>query len=309
MNPFNQVPAKAPAAKPDRNDRRMAGLALAILALAVGFVRPLCALVRLALQDDLYSHIALVPIISLYLIWARRRSLPRPAGFSPALAAIFILPGLAVLGYWLACRTGAEMAREDSLALAISSFLLLGAGLAGLFLGWPPLRAVSFPLGFLVFMIPIPTFLLDRITLFLQYGSAAAAGGLFALAGAPVYYHDLVFQLPGINLRVASECSGIHSTLALFITSLLAGHFFLRSRWKRAVLILAVIVLGLLRNGLRIFTIGELCAHFGPEMINSYIHRHGGPLFFVLSLVPLFLLLFLLMRFDRTTATPNADAR
>jgi exosortase/archaeosortase family protein len=100
-------------------------------------------------------------------------------------------------------------------------------------------------------------------------------------------------------MEVAPQCSGIHSSVALFIISLLAGYLFLRLRWKRATLALAVIPLALLRNGFRVFTIGQLCVHVGPEMINSNLHRHGGPLFFVLSLVPFFLLLFFLMKSDR----------
>jgi exosortase/archaeosortase family protein len=62
------------------------------------------------------------------------------------------------------------------------------------------------------------------------------------------------------------------------------------------VLCLAVIPLALLRNGFRVFVIGELCVHVGPQMINSPIHHHGGPLFFVLSLPPFFLLLYFLRK-------------
>jgi exosortase/archaeosortase family protein len=54
-----------------------------------------------------------------------------------------------------------------------------------------------------------------------------------------------------------------------------------------------------LRNGFRIFTIGELCVHIGPEMIDSPIHHKGGPLFFALSLIPFFILLTWLHRSER----------
>jgi exosortase/archaeosortase family protein len=107
------------------------------------------------------------------------------------------------------------------------------------------------------------------------------------------------FQLPGFSMEVAPECSGIQSSLVLFLTSLLAGHLFLRTPWKRAVLILAVIPLGILRNGFRIFTIGQLCMRLGPEMIHSPIHRQGGPVFFALSLMPFFLLLIVLWKSDQ----------
>jgi len=69
-------------------------------------------------------------------------------------------------------------------------------------------------------------------------------------------------------------------------------------------LVAVVIPLGILRNGFRIFVIGALCVHFGPQMINSPIHRRGGPLFFALSLIPLFLLLWWLRRGD-TACVPG----
>ena len=65
-----------------------------------------------------------------------------------------------------------------------------------------------------------------------------------------------------------------------------------------------VIPLGILRNGFRVFVIGQLCVHIGPYMINSRIHHQGGPLFFALSLVPLFLLLLWLRRRERRLKLP-----
>jgi exosortase/archaeosortase family protein len=123
---------------------------------------------------------------------------------------------------------------------------------------------------------------------------------LFFLSGTPVLRDDLLFRLPGISLKVAAECSGIHSTLILFITSLLAGQVVLRQPWRRAALCLAVLPLALLRNGFRVFVLGQLCIHVSPRMIDSPIHHHGGPLFFVLSLVPFFLLLYYLRKTERT---------
>jgi exosortase/archaeosortase family protein len=106
-------------------------------------------------------------------------------------------------------------------------------------------------------------------------------------------------MLPGIVLEVAQECSGIRSSWVLFITSLLASNLFLKRPWRRIVLVAFVIPLAIVRNGFRILVIGLLCVHVGPHMADSFIHRQGGPLFFVLSLGPLFLLLVWLRRQER----------
>jgi exosortase C (VPDSG-CTERM-specific) len=278
---------------------RKFSLAAAVLVLCFG--RPLFDLLRLAAKDDLYSYIPLIPMISLYLVWLRKKKLPDFYEPARKLAALFMAGGLVTIaGYWFAFRS-ASLADEDYLALTIFAFLLFFTGACYLFLGKEMLRAIAFPIGLLVFMIPFPELMRHGIETFLQYGSAAVANGLFKLSGMPVYQDGLMFRLPGFNLEVAQECSGIHSSLVLFITSLLAGQLFLRTAWKRTTLALAVIPLALLRNGFRIFVVGQLCVHVGPEMINSSIHRHGGPLFFILALVPLFLLLLFLRKSEWVT--------
>ena len=276
------------------------------LGLTVCFSPPLRQLIKLAFRDDLYSHVPLIPLVSFYLIWTKRRELPQPSEPNRVLAAALVLFGAVALAISLAAtREAVDTMIEDALFLRILAFLFFLAGTAAWTLGRKTLGALAFPLAFLIFMLPFPTVVRNGLETFLQYGSAAVAHALFNLGGTSVFYHDLIFRLPGINLQVAPECSGIRSSLALFITSVVAGHFFLRSRWKCAVLSLAVIPLALLRNGFRIFTIGELCVHISPDMINSYIHRQGGPVFFALSLIPFFLLLWLLLRSEQRPRSQN----
>jgi exosortase C (VPDSG-CTERM-specific) len=268
----------------------------ATLALIVCYSRPLYQLARFAIASELFSHILLVPFISLYLVWTQRSVLPPSSAPDRRIAVPFLLTGALLLaGYW-AGLFGTTLARDDTLALTTLSFLLFFGGICGLFLGRQTLRAIVFPLGLLLFMVPFPVLLQTRLETLLQHGSANAAYAMIKAAGTPVFRENLIFKLPGITLEVAPQCSGLHSTLALFITSLLAGHFFLRTTWKRAVLTLFVIPLAVLRNGFRIFTLGELCVHVSPDMIDTPIHHHGGPLFFILSLIPFFLLLRVLYK-------------
>ena len=174
----------------------------------------------------------------------------------------------------------------------------------------PEARSASgaaFPLAFLIFLIPLPDAAVSWLENASALASAEAAAMYFAIAGTPLVRQGTIFELPGIVLEVAQECSGIRSSWVLFITSILASHLFLESPWRRLALVAFVIPLGILRNGFRVFVIGVLCVHVGPHMIDSIIHRRGGPLFFALSLVPLFLLLWWLRRREQRAKIAPAD--
>jgi exosortase C (VPDSG-CTERM-specific) len=218
--------------------------------------------------------------------------------------------GLGILGvFWFPGMFGERWSRLDSLFLATLSFLSMFAGLCAWFLGRQLLRAIAFPLCFLLLMAPLPLSLSNALESMLQHASAAVAYAFFEVSGTPIYARsNLDFQLPGMTINVAPECSGLHSSLALFITSLLAGFIFLRSTWTRTILCLAVVPLGIIRNAFRIFTVGELCVHIGPQMIDSYIHRTGGWMFFLVSLGPFFLILLLLARSERPRTGARANS-
>jgi exosortase C (VPDSG-CTERM-specific) len=295
--------AQPPAVKklePLKNSGHWRNLALMAIGLVLCFGVPLYDLAWFASESDLYSYIFLIPFISLYLAKLKWSGLPQFSSAAPKPAAAFFAGGLAVLaGYALARHADFRLTEDDYLSFMMSAFFLFFTGGCWLFLGKETVRALAFPIGFLIFIVPMPTALLNEIENFLQYGSAWAASGFFNLADATFVRDGLVFHLPTINLEVAPECSGIHSSLVLFITSSIAGYLFLRTPWKRAVLLLAVIPLALLRNGFRVFVLGELCTHIGPQMIDTPIHHHGGPLFFALSLIPFFLLLIYLRKSER----------
>jgi exosortase C (VPDSG-CTERM-specific) len=291
---------KAPDSAAKTNKSRLTWFALAIALLALLFSAPLYHLLRLAANDDLYSDIPLIPFLSLYLIRIRRERMPVSFEPSPLPAVLLSLAGLLVLTAWWLPSRQTPPPMEDYLAANILTFLLLFGGICFVFLGKAFMRAFACPMALLLFTIPFPSPLRQWIDTFLQHGSAIFAGLFFDFTGDPVIRDGLNFHLPNIVVQVAPECSGIHSTVALTIVSIAGAWLFLRSPWKRAVLVLIVIPLALIRNGFRIFVICRLCIAFGPRMLNAPIHRHGGPLFFALSLLPFFLVLLLLRKTEGT---------
>jgi exosortase C (VPDSG-CTERM-specific) len=243
------------------------------------------------------------------MIWQRRKEALPAISSSPALAAIPGALGLLSLNaFFVLANRGALAQPADWLSLTILAWLCFLAAGAFLLLGTKFMRTLAFPAAFLVFMIPLPSVALDWIEIFLQHASADAAALLYAGTGTTVYREGLVFRLPGLSIQVAQECSGVRSTWVLFITSFVAANWFLRSTWTRATLVLIVIPLAILRNGFRILTISLLTVHVDPGIINSPLHHRGGPIFFVLSLIPFFGILWLLRRQERKSPVAQAGA-
>jgi exosortase C (VPDSG-CTERM-specific) len=284
-------------------------LAIVTALLLLCFARPLAQLALFALHSELFSYILLVPAISAYLIWIDRKSLSlQPHPCWPA-ALFCALAGSAILAaYSLAARSGHAPARQDYLAMMTLSFLCFFWGASLALVGSKLLRQIAFPVGFLVFAAPLPVAWVAWVDTFFQYTSAAAAAGFFHLCRTPMLRDGLEVHLPSFTLKVGPECSGIHSTLVLLLTSLMAGYMFLNRLWQRALLVLLVLPLAILRNGFRIFVIGELCVHISHDMIDSPIHRQGGPIFFALSLIPFFLVLVFLRKFNSTAPRPLSAA-
>ncbi len=282
--------ANRPAAGPWwPRDRRAIAFAIFAAVLSLAFVMPLVALTRHALHEELHSHIVLIPLVALYLanlqraelLGERMKSLGIAGIFALLAAAVFVIPRLAG---W-----SSGWSLNDRLSLATASYVLflVAGGFATLGKNW--MGQLAFPFAFLIFMIPMPDALVEGLEQVLMRLSADLAEKLFQLTGTPVFRRGQVLELPGMTLQVARECSGIRSTVVLFITSLLASYMFLKSATHRAWLVALVIPLGILRNAFRVLVLGLLCVHINPEMIDSWIHHRGGPVFFAISLVPLFL--------------------
>ena len=273
MSPLHVKPVQAPvfpersrdqAAGSLRSSRLICFIASAIL-LTAAFGHPLASLAKHAAATDLHSHILLIPFISAYLIFIRRKQLPREYVSSPGWVALLLAGGLAALLVTVGpLRADPPPSQNDSLSLMALSFVCLLAAAGFVFLGRKWMAATAFPFAFLIFMVPLPDGVADWLETASKLASAEAAALFFSITGTPVLRDGTVFQMPGIVIQVAQECSGIRSSWVLFITSLLASNLFLRSPWRRVVLVSLVIPLAILRNGFRILVIGLLCVHVGP---------------------------------------------
>ena len=253
-------------------------------------VDKLWALAQLALVNPTVSHVVGVPFVALVLIYSDRDIIFNDARPEPLVGGSLALAGLALS--FLSYR--AFNVPATTLMVAMLGVALAWVGGFVMMYGLASARAALFPLAFLLFVIPIPTVVMDGATQFLKNGSSEAVAGLFTLTGTPFHREGFVFSLPSFVIEIADECSGIRSSIALLLTGLLAGHQFLRKPWTKIVLVLMILPIAVIKNAIRIVALSLLAMHVDQSFLTGQLHHEGGFVFFLLALgllAPLFVLL------------------
>lgn len=269
----------------------------------VVFWRTISALVAYSLHHESCSHILVIPLVSAYLLFTERKQIflaARPSGTAGI--------GLIVIGatlYWLTIRGSLPEQGNVPLSAATLALVLVWIGGFSWSYGLASARAAVFPLLFLLLMVPLPDPVLSWAIHLLQRGSTVVAYLLFEMVGVPVLKHGFVLSVPTVTIEVASVCSGIRSSIALFITCLLAAHFYLRTPWKVLVFLLLVFPLAVIKNGVRIVTLTLLSIHVDPGFLHGNLHHDGGFVFFALALLLLLPVFLVLERSERRRVLPK----
>ena len=229
---------------------------------------------------DYYSHGYLVPVVALWAASAKSgllSSLPserdRRGLLVLGLALVLDLVGTASSILWL---------QGLSVVLAVASAVLYLRGIA-----W--LRALSFPIAFLVFMVPLPDALVIPVITKLQLFVSTAGVSILHSMGMAVLREGNVILLPGgESLFVAEACSGITSIITLLSLAVFFAYFTERSLGRRAVLVASVVPIALLGNLLRVLGIVIASRRYGVEVATQEsVHESAGVLVYVLACLAL----------------------
>lgn len=276
-------------------------LLFTVIAMSAIFV-PLKTLI--SSRSDYYSHIILVPFMAAYLMLVKRKEIVKIADYSVKQGACVVVVGMLLyaLGLWqrkwLGINDFASMITAGSIVVVWGGFLLV--------FGRQAFTVARFSLLLLLFAVPIPLRLLEALIHILQVGSTEVVQWLFDVTGTVYYREGFVYQLPGMNIEVAKECSGIRSTIALIISCVLAGHLFLASTRRQVVLLITVLPITIFKNAIRILTLSLLSIHVDPKFItDGWLHHSGGIVFYMPALGLLGLVLTWLRKRERRAERGN----
>lgn len=239
-------------------------------------------------NTDDYAHGPIVLVVTLYLIWQQRGIFIKDANsFMPT-------RGEAAVG-WVLLIFGLLMyalgRSQDVLILEIGSQIPVILGALLITFGLPAARALWFALFFLLFMIPLPGFLVDAVTGPLkQYISVIAEQVLYAV-GYPIARSGVVLTVGQYQLLVADACSGLHSMFSLSAMGLLYLYLMQHTSITRNLIIMvAILPIAFIANIVRVMVLILVTYHLGDEAGQGFLHGFAGIMLFVIGLSFLFAL-------------------
>ena len=221
-----------------------------------------------------YSHGLLIPPIAAFLLWQQKDRLERLpfTGNWWGVALILLGGALLVLGQLGTVYTVVQYA-----------YLITLYGLILSFLGWTAFRLIAVPLLILLFMIPLPQFVLANLSTKLQLLSSLIGVYIMRLFGISVFLEGNVIDLGGYKLQVAEACSGLRYLFPLMTLGFLMAYFYKGALWKRVLLFFSSIPITVLMNSIRVGSIGVMVEHWGIEMAEGFLHEFQGWMVFMVS--------------------------
>lgn len=268
---------------------------IGLLAAAIVFAPGVSALARVWGAVDYYSHGFVVPFVAAWMAWPRLKRLAKSGPGVHGTWAIGLLAGLATYGIGLA-------ARFDS-AIGVG-MILAAASLVGLRFGRRGVRTLAFPLGFLLFMVPVPPPILNPFIVGLQTLVSEFAVTLVNAFGFDVVRDGNILTLEhGESLFVDEACSGITSIVTLMPLGCVLAYFTEASWVRRLLIVLSVVPIAMLGNLLRVLGTVVHADHVGAEAATQgSLHDLAGVFTFVFACV-------LLLGAGRLVGTFGPDAR
>lgn len=243
------------------------------------YLPTIVGLLRTVWSSDEQGHGPIVLAIAIWLIWRVRAQINQTAGSGPA--PLFAWP-LILVGVFSHAIGGAM----DVLMLEVGSVIPLLAGLVLLMRGPGQLRAMWFPLLFMVFLVPLPGVIVDALTQPMKLGVSVVAEHVLYWLGYPISRSGVILQIGPYQLLVADACAGLHTLFTLEALGLLYLNLVRHSSTLRNVTLAILIVpVSFTANVIRVIILTLITYHFGDAAGQGFLHGFAGMVLFLAALI------------------------
>lgn len=235
-------------------------------------------------NSEEHAHGPIVLIVALFLIWRSRDAVLSPGAEKP-------WPMLGWASLVLGLLIYALGRSQDIILFEVGSQIPVLIGALLITRGPAAVRAMWFPLFFLLFMVPLPGFIVDAATGPLKQNISVIAENTLYAVGYPIARNGVILTIGQYQLLVADACSGLHSMFSLSAMGLLYLYLMRRtSPARNLILIASILPIAFAANVVRVMILVLVTYHFGDEAGQGFVHDFAGILLFVVGLLFLFAL-------------------
>jgi len=225
--------------------------------------------------DDNYSHGYFIPAITAYMIYSLRKDLAR-IPLNPNISGIFlILFGLMIL---IIAKIGSEF------FLQRFSLIVVLLGVVHFLCGPAYLKKMALPILYLIFMIPLPAIIWNKIAFPMQLFGSYLTEQVIHFTGIPIFREGNVLHLTETTLEVVAACSGLRSLVTMFALGGALTFFSSLSTIRKWVLFFAAAPIAIFANIVRLTGTAILASIYGSDVAQGFLHDFSGIVVFVLGL-------------------------
>ncbi|MBI4000046.1 MAG: exosortase/archaeosortase family protein [Candidatus Omnitrophica bacterium] len=232
---------------------------------------------RWVARDSYYAHGFLIPLVSLYWVFKKKKKLASCTVQSEPL-------GLVVLGLGALLQIACSVLRVYFVSAL--SFVLVVFGTVYFLFGKKIIKEVWFPIAFLFLMVPLPLLVISEVTLRMKFFVSEISTFLLNSMGMKAVREGSYIYTPNAVCLVGDPCSGLRSFLAFLCLGFVFAYGTRLDLWKKAVLVTAGLPLAIISNVFRVFAMALIGEIYGMELAaNPIVHDGAGILTFVFALI------------------------
>lgn len=240
-----------------------------------------------------YTHAYFILPVALVLSWLKRKeikaAISRPGLKRPLWPIALFLIGLLMFVFgW----------KQDYLLVSSLSAIPLLFGLTGYLYGTKVSRSLSFPILYLLLLVPPPLGILDNITLPMRHWVSIATESILKTFSYPITRDGLMLSIGGHDIYMGAPCSGFRSLITMLALGLIYAYLSKSPIKNKIILVTSIIPLALIGNLLRVTGVCLATYHFG-ESFGHKFHDISGYVVFLLLILSMMALENLLDKLDK----------
>lgn len=226
--------------------------------------------------NDNYSHGYFIPVLSVYIIYSLKDEL-KQLPIRGSIAGLFLL--IAGLIQLIIANAGSEF------FLQRASLIPVLAGIVLFCLGFTYFKKLLIPICYLIFMIPLPAIIWNKIAFPMQLFGSYLTEKIITLMQIPIFREGNILYLSNTTLEVVDACSGLRSLTTLFALSAVFAILSSHTTFQKWILFLAAAPIAIFANIVRLSATALLASKYGGDVAQGFLHDFSGLVVFAVGII------------------------